>query len=454
MSEVNTSSIPTLSPVAGGIPHARNAALLSVVAAGLGQIYNRQFGKGLLLLALYAIGLYFAVTRLGHAIWGLITLGEQKQQLKLVGKVYQPVAGDHSIFLMVQGLIVLFVAMLLILLYAAAIRDAYRIGKLREQGIQPKPFVDTIRFINDKWFPYMIVSPPLLFVLFFTVLPIVFSILIAFTDYSSPNHLPPANLVNWVGLTNFLNLFQLSAWAKTFYGVFTWTMTWAVLSTVSTFFGGFAIALLVQQKFIRFKSFWRTLYMLPFAIPSFVSLLIMRNFFNTQFGPINQYLRWFGIEGPEWLADPFWAKVTVLIVNFWLGFPISMLLIMGILTTIPREQYEAAEVDGASPIQRFRMITFPGVMYSLAPILIGTFAGNVNNFGVIFLLTGGNPTNSEYQFAGETDLLITWLYKLSITNGKYNFASVISIMIFVIIAGLSIWNFRRTKAFKEEETYR
>ncbi|MNE07556.1 Maltose transport system permease protein MalF [compost metagenome] len=129
----------------------------------------------------------------------------------------------------------------------------------------------------------------------------------------------------------------------------------------------------------------------------------------------------------------------------------SMLLIIGILTTISKELYQAAEVDGASAFQKFRMITFPSVMFSLSPILIGMFAGNVNSFSAIFLLTNGNPANSEYQFAGNTDILITWLYNLTMNQGNYNFASVIGIIIFIILATLSIWNVRRTRSFKEEE---
>jgi len=434
--------------------HRTVAAVLSAAAMGLGQIYNRQFVKGFLLLMFHAAGVWFFATRLGHALWGLVTLGERKQELRRVGKVYQVVPGDHSIFLMVEGLIVLFAFMVFIAAYAANIRDAYRVGRLRERGGRPNGFRETLDYLVDRKFPQLVVAVPLLFVFFFSVLPIVFSVLIAFTNYSSPKYLPPANLVDWTGFAAFRDLFGLSAWKKTFYGVFSWTVTWAVLATLTTFFGGFAVALLVQQPGIRFKAFWRTVYMLPFAIPAFVSLLVMRNFFNAQFGPLNQYLRWIGIEGPQWLSDPTWAKVTVLLVNLWIGFPVSMLLIMGILTTIPRELYEAAAVDGASAFQKFRVITFPTVMFALSPILIGQFAGNINNFNVIYLLTNGNPANSEYQFAGHTDLLITWLYKLSVNNGKYNFASVIGIVIFLVVASFSIWNFRRTRAFREEELFR
>lgn len=431
--------------------HRKTAAFLSVIAMGLGQLYNRQYIKGTLLLLFYGSGLYYFLFHLKRAIWGIVTLGDTSQRLVLAGRVYKMVPGDHSIFLIVQGLIVIFALALFVLIYAANIKDAYQVGKLLEQGGEPRSFKETLYYINQAKFPQLIIALPLTFVFFFTVLPLVFSIMIAFTNYSSPKHLPPANLIDWIGFDAFKQLFTLNRWAKTFYGVFTWNIIWAVVATLSTFFGGFGVALLVQSARTRFKSFWRTIYILPFAIPSFVSFLIMRNMFNSQFGPINQYLKWFGIHGPSWLSDPTWAKVTVLLVNLWHGYPISMLLIIGILTTIPKELYQAAEVDGASAFQKFRMITFPSVMFSLSPILIGQFAHYVNSFSTIFLLTNGNPANSEYQFAGSTDILITWLYNLTMNQGNYNFASVIGIIIFVILATLSIFNFRRTSSFKEED---
>lgn len=405
------------------------------------------------MMVLYILGIYYALTNLGQALWGIVTLGEKGQQIVKVGKLYQTQPGDHSIFLLVQGLIILFLIVLFLVAYVINIRDAYSTGKLIEQGVTPNRFVQSLKRFGNRNFPLLIITPQLIFLFFFTLLPLIFSVLIAFTDYSSPKHIPPANLVNWVGTSTFTSLFSLSAWAKTFYGVFAWTVAWAVLSTLSCFVGGFSIALLLQQRGIKLQKMWRTFYMLPFAIPGFVSLLIMRNLFNAQFGPINQYLKYFGITGPPWLSDPMWAKATILIANFWLGFPISMLMITGILTTIPRDLFEAADVDGASPLQKFRAITFPSVMYALSPILISQFAGNFNNFNVIYLMTNGNPVNSEYQFAGHTDILITWLFSLSINNGKYNFASVISIFIFVIIASISIYNFRRTKFYREEENY-
>lgn len=429
------------------------AAALSAVFMGFGQLYNRQYAKGILFAAYYAVALYFAFTKLEHAMWGLLTLGETKQHFEVVGKLSVRVPGDHSIFLMIQGLITLFIVMLAVYFLIMNVKDAYTVAKLREEGKKPNGFAQTLAYLQDKKFPHIIIAIPLIFVFFFSVLPIVFSVLIGFTNYNN-THEPPGQLVDWQGFRAFKELLGLSQWAHTFAGVFSWTMVWAVLSTFTTFFGGFAVALLVQQQKIRFKSVFRAIFMIPFAIPAFLSLLIMRNLFNAQFGPINAMLLKLGIEGPQWLSDPTWAKATIVLVNLWLGYPLSMLLIIGILTTIPRDLYEAAEVDGASSFYKFRKITFPSVMFSLAPIVIGQFMGNINNFNVIFLLSGGGPANSEYQFAGHTDILITWLYSLSITNGRYNFAAVVSIFLFIIIAGFAILSFRRTRSFKEDDLLR
>ncbi|MNE37787.1 Maltose transport system permease protein MalF [compost metagenome] len=211
------------------------------------------------------------------------------------------------------------------------------------------------------------------------------------------------------------------------------------------------VALLINQKGIKFKGFWRTILILPYAIPQLISLLVMRNMFNGQFGPINQYLRYFGLDAIPWLTDPMWARATVILVNMWVGIPVSMLLIMGVLTTIPRDMYEAAEVDGATGYQKFKIVTLPMILFTTAPTLITQFAGNINNFNTIFLLTNGDPVNGNYQNAGSTDLLVTWLYKLTLTSNRYNMASAIGIIIFIIIASFSIYNYRRTKSFKEED---
>lgn len=423
------------------------ATVLSVLSMGLGQIYNRQFIKGIIYLLVEAAGVFYFSTSLGRAIWGITTLGDTARH-KVKGKF---VNGDHSIFLMVESLITLMILLIFIAFYIFNIIDARKTAIQREQGVPARNFKQSIQHTLDQNFAQTFLVLPAAGILFFTIMPIIFMILLAFTNYAAPNHIPPAKLVDWVGFDTFRNLVTLKSWSHTFFGVLLWTIIWAVLSTVTTYFGGLLVALLINQKGIKFKGLWRTILIIPYAIPQLISLLVMRNMFNGQFGPINQYLGYFGLGNLPWLTDPIWAKVTVIVVNMWVGIPVSMILIMGVLTTIPRDMYEAAEVDGASGYQKFRIVTLPMILFSTAPTLIMQFAGNINNFNAIFLLTNGNPVVGNYQYAGATDLLVTWLYKLTLDQNKNNMAAAVGIIIFLIIASFSIFNYRRTKSFKEED---
>ncbi|GIO86855.1 putative maltose/maltodextrin ABC transport system [Paenibacillus faecis] len=427
--------------------HRNNATILSILAMGLGQLYNRQFIKGIIFLLFEAVSGYYFINNLGRTFWGIFTLGEVPRRL-IKGKW---VDGDDSIVILVTSLITLIFLAIFIIAYVMNVKDARNVGADRDQGKKVKNFRESVRYVLDYKFAQAFLTIPAIGILFFTVMPIIFMVMLAFTNYSAPKHIPPAMLVDWVGFDTFKNLVALKTWSHTFYGVLTWTIIWAVLSTVTTYFGGMLVALLINQKGIKFKGLWRTILILPYAIPQMISLLVMRNMFNGQFGPINQYLQYFGLDGLPWLTDPFWAKVTVIVVNMWVGIPVSMLLIMGVLTTIPKDLYEAAEVDGATGFQKFRIITLPMILFTTAPILITQFAGNINNFNAIFLLTNGNPVNGDYQYAGSTDLLVTWLYKLTLDQRKYNMASAVGIIIFLIIASLSIYSYRRTKSFKEED---
>lgn len=427
------------------------AAVLSTICWGLGQLYNRQLGKGLLFLLIEIAGIVYLYKYLEQALWGLITLGETPTRQVKVNGIAQNVPGDHSIFLMIYGLLTVCVFLLFILIYIMNIRDAYEVGKRRETGGQPHNFVESLKYVGNKKFAHLLLLLPAIGILFFTVIPLIFTVLIAFTNYSSPDHIPPAKLVDWFGFGTFKNLLALKTWSGTFFKVLTWTIVWAVIATLTTYFGGFLVALLVQQKDVRFKGLWRTILIIPYAIPSLISLLMMRNLFNSQFGPINQYLGRIGLYQPPWLTDPMWAKATVLIVNMWIGIPVSMVLIMSALTTISRDLYEAAEVDGAGAYRKFRIVTLPMVLFATAPVLIGSFAGNFNNFNAIFLLTNGGPAVGTYQYAGATDLLVTWLYNLTLNQSKYNMASAIGIFIFIIVASFSIVNFRRSRSFREED---
>ncbi len=430
------------------INYAKKGAILSTLFMGLGQLYHRQYIKGILLALTELYVLIFWTNSFIYGMWGLFTLGTNPQ-IRKHGRIVQ--LGDHSIFLMISGIIFLLMLAILVIIYILNVRDAYKTGKQREIGKPVFTFKQSLKNVWENGYVYLLLAPATFFVLFLIVLPLVFGILIAFTNYSGPHHLPPKSLVDWVGFKTFIDLFRLKTWSNTFYGVAIWNIIWAIIATLSTYFTGLFYAVLINYKKVKFKRLWRTIYILPWAVPQFIAILIFRNIFNGEFGPINQYLQAIGIHAIPWFADPFWAKVTIIVVNIWFGLPYWMALMSGVLTGIDKEIYEAADVDGASAFQKFKKLTLPAVMLATAPLLIMAFAANFNNFNVIYLLTEGGPPNMSYSFAGSSDILITWIYKLTLDQNQFNMASAVSIILFIVIALVSIWNFRRTRAFKEED---
>lgn len=256
----------------------------------------------------------------------------------------------------------------------------------------------------------------------------------------------------YVGFKNFIDIFQNSQIVGPFMQVFSWTFIWALLSVLLTFILGLTLAILLNDNTLRFRYLYRTLLIIPYVIPGFISILTWRGLMNTDFGVINEILqRLFSVK-ISWFQDPFWAKVALLLVNLWLGFPYMMLISLGALQSIPPEFYEAARIDGAGSWQRFRLITVPLLMISLAPLLIGSFAFNFNNFTVIYMLTGGGPPIPGSQTpAGSTDILISYTYKLAFggAGAQYGSAAAISVIIFLIIGTISAFNFRFTKRLED-----
>ncbi|MNO32397.1 Maltose transport system permease protein MalF [compost metagenome] len=441
--------------------------LLSGVIWGSGQWLNHQFLKGLLFFLIGAgsimleifTGNYIGISGdysfrenggfFLKGIWGLITLGTQPRKMGIAG--LSP--GDHSIVLMANGIIALFFIILLLFFYVWNIRDAAATRKqMNETGLR----YSSRQYFKKIWgsmYAYIVLSPTAILLLFVCVLPIVFGVLIAFTDYSR-NNAPPTKLVHWVGLDNFFTITQVFSWMHTFLGVLLWTFVWAILATVTTYFFGFFQAVLLNNSAVKFKKLWRSIYILPWAVPAMISALVFKSMFNGQFGPISQFLLDIGLttERIYWFTDPGntnLARILALLINLWLGFPYFMALIGGTLTTVSDSYYEAARIDGASSGQMFRNITFPIVYKATAPLLMLSFVSNFNNFGVIYFLTEGGPANPNYNFAGNTDLLITWLYKLTLDNRLYNMGAVMSIIVFLIVASFSLLNLRKSKSFEE-----
>ncbi|GFP19267.1 arabinogalactan oligomer / maltooligosaccharide transport system permease protein [Candidatus Hakubella thermalkaliphila] len=418
----------------------------STYCMGLGQLYNRQFGKGILFAAVEILFIVYMLPFVSRGLWGLVTLGEIPQRME-AGKI---LPGDHSIFLMIYGIMSVLLLLVFAAIYVMNYFDARRVGEQRDKGKPVKNIINSIATLYEKGFPYLVLTPAGIFLLFLTVLPLIFGMLIAFTNYSGPHNVPPRALVDWVGFKIFMELFRLPLLRETFFGVAAWTITWALAATFTTFFEGLIMAVLINRHGIKLKRFWRTIYILPWAMPGFISILIMRNMFNGHFGPINRYLEFIGLPAVPWFAETEWARTTAIIVNLWLGFPYFMAMMSGVISGISKDLYEAADVEGASSRQQFWKITVPLVLYMTAPLLIMGFAFNFNNFNMIYLLTSGLPSNASYFFAGDTDIFLSWIYKLTLERSQFHLASAVSIIIFIFLAGISIYNFKNTRAFKEE----
>lgn len=441
----------------------KKSLLLSIFIWGSGQIFIcKQYVKGLLFFLVqvlligveirtgywleWAMGLIpkFEMRLYGgfftKGIWGLITLGVKPGAKK----------GDHSMMLMISGVIVVILLLMILAIYLWNLVDAYQSGK---QVDTTKKYVrsgEYFRKLYKEKFVYIIITPVVLLVLFVSVMPMIFSILTAFTNYSKGN-LPPANLIDWVGIENFFKLFRVPIWSSTFFGVLGWTVIWTVTSTLSCYFFGMLQAIILNSNHVKCKKLFRTIMILPWAMPGMICLLVFRNIFNGQFGPLNQLLLdwgWISQRIP-FLTDPVLAKITVILVNLWLGFGASMVMISGVLSNMDPGMYEAARIDGAGAWKQFRFLTLPHLLRVTMPLLVMSFSGNFNNFGAVFFLTQGGPANPNYQFAGDTDILISWIYKLTLDNQMYSMAAVMSILIFIVVGSVAFWNFRRTTAFKE-----
>ncbi|KML06140.1 carbohydrate ABC transporter permease [Rossellomorea marisflavi] len=417
--------------------HRKTALALSLIP-GLGQLYHRQFLKGIffLIMTLSFILVFKDLISLG--LWGITTLGTDVSY------------GDHSIFLMVYGILAIIVILFGIAFYLYNLRDAYKNGVKRDNGEKIATIREQYRNLVDNGFPYLIMSPGFLLLIFVVIFPIIFVILLAFTNYDL-YHSPPAKLVDWVGIQNFVDIFKIDIWRETFVTVLAWTLVWTLGATTLQVALGIFLAIIVNQKDLKGKAIIRTVLILPWAIPAFVSILVFAGMFNESFGAINRdILGFFGIEGLPWMTEPLFSRIALIMIQMWLGFPFIFAMTTGVLQSIPDELYEAATVDGASAVQKFKNITLPLVLFATAPIIITQYTFNFNNFNVIYLFNGGGPALTG-QNAGGTDILISWIYRLTMTSAQYSKAAAITLLLSIIVITVAIWQFKKTKSFQEED---
>lgn len=427
---------------------------LSYLLMGAGCFLRGQVVKGFSLLFLQACFFVYMIN-FGLAQLALLpSLGVavKKQVWNEKDQIFEYVQGDNSMLILLFSVVTIFVLFAFLGLYFTSVRLAYRNQQAAAQGQKLKGILQDVTELFDKNLHVTFLTLPTIGVMVFTVLPLLFMILIAFTNYDS-SHQPPGTLFTWVGFENFRNIFwDNPVQSATFVGVFQWTLIWAFFATFSNYILGMVLALMINKKGIKFKKLWRTIFIITIAVPQFVSLLLMSRLLADQ-GAANVLLGYMGAGPVQFLTNATIARVTIIIVNMWVGIPYTMLITSGVLMNIPVDLYESARIDGANALKTFTRITFPYMIFVTTPYLITQFIGNMNNFNVIFLMSAGGPLTLDYYQAGKTDLLVTWLYKLTVNNQDYNLASAIGIIIFLVSATLSLIVYNMSSSAKKEDTF-
>lgn len=435
---------------------------MNFVVMGFAQYSRKQIAKGVLYSLFEVVFIVYMILVGGPNLSKLGSLGTVAGITSVsLDKIY-----DNSFTILLYSIITFIVILIAAALYYFSIRDAKNlqdhenIGRLGSNG-------DFVRSLADEKYHVVLLTIPMIGLVIFTVVPIIFMILVGFTNYASPYRDQPTYLFDWVGFYNYTSTFagngatNNDSFLSILGQVLLWTLIWAFFATFSNYFLGMVMAILINKKGIKLKKLWRTILVSTIAVPQFVSLLLISKMLNTDVGFINNALKSIGIikDNIKWLDDPILAKVTIIVVNTWVGIPYTMLTCTGILMNIPEDLYESARIDGASPFKMYMKITLPYMLFVTGPYLISSFVGNINNFNVIYLLSGGNPafTNVPPSLSGvgKTDILITMLFKMTMTSSykDYGASSVLGVMIFVVVAVLSLITYSRSGSVKNEEDF-
>ncbi len=427
---------------------------LSAVFMGAGMLGHRQIVKGVLVLLLEVAFFVFMATSGLHNLGMLPSLGTEAQGevWNEAKQIYEYTAGDNSQQILLAGVVTCFVIVGFVALWILQMRHSYKLQKLIEDGKEVPTLREDIKNLFNGNLHMTLMTLPCIGILIFNVVPLVYMISMAFTTYSKEGeHLI---LFDWDGINQFLRVLNMNGnIGRQFWHVLGWTIIWAVFATFLNYILGMVLAMVINRKDTKGKAFWRFCFVLSIAVPQFVTLMIM-NIMLQPSGAINVLLMNAGLITEP---IPFWtntmlARITIIVINLWVGIPYTMLQVTGILQNIPGELYEAARMDGAGPVKVFFKITLPYMLFVTTPYLIASFVGNINNFNIIYLLSGGGPTMVG-DTAGQTDLLVTWLYKLTIDQQYYNLGAVIGIMTFVILTIVTLVTYRNSSSYKNEEAF-
>ena len=417
-------------------------SILTAPLPGLGQILNGQWQKGLMFLLgslfIYFIAIPYALgfgNYQGEGIAGLINLAQGGKRL------------DRSILFMIEGIISLVFVFLSALIYIFSFKDVRKVEKKEMAGIRPNNFFETKKMLRTDGFPFLITAPALLVIIFIVIVPIVTAIMISFTNMDPQNQ----NKFTWIGLNNYITIAKGQGIAgQAFWHIFGWTVVWTLLASTLAIVLGFIFALLVNNERVRGKKFFRTIYLLPWAIPAFITIMFF-SIMTSRGGIIPEALNSLFNVNLDIKNNTFQTRAMLILLQGWLGHSYIFLLTTGVLQAIPKDLYEAASIDGATGFQRTLKITIPLVLFQIAPMLINQYTFNFNNFSIIYLYNQGGPFNPQVygNLAGSSDILISYIYKLTMESQYQAIGAAVTVFISIILIIISYFGYKNSSAFKE-----
>lgn len=417
-------------------------SIISAPIPGIGQLLNGQWQKGLMFLVgalfIFFIAIPYALgfgNYQGQGIAGLISLAQGGKRL------------DRSIIFMIEGILALAFVCIALAIFIGSFLDAYRTEKGEIQGIRPNSYFETRKYLRTDGFPYLITSPALLVIIFIVIVPIVTAILISFTNMD-PQH---QNKFEWVGLANYVSIARGQGIAgKAFWHIFGWTIMWTILASTLAIVLGFIFALMVNNERIKGKKFFRTVYLLPWAIPAFITIMFF-SIMTSRGGVITEAVNNLFNTSLDIKNNTVQTRAALVLLQGWLGHSYIFLLTTGVLQAIPKDLYEAASIDGATGFQRTLRITIPLVLFQISPMLINQYTFNFNNFSIIYLFNGGGPFNPQVygNLAGSSDILISYIYNLTMNSQYQAIGAAITVFISIILIIISFFGYMKSSAFKE-----
>lgn len=446
---------------------------LSLIWMGAGYARRKQYIKAVIMTLLEAAIIIFTFKFAMQYVSKFGTLGTVQMEKVFNMKTMKSEFNDYdnSFTILLFSLFSFVVWFASFIVWIKNVINVYELQKREEAGRHINTFLEDLHSYKEEKFHITLLTLPVMGVVIFTFIPILLLILVAFTNYDQ-NHMPPNSLFSWVGFDNFLSLFGGGGLTVTFGYAFVrvlgWTLVWAFFATITTYIGGILLSLLLNSQKTRMPKLWRTLFIVTIAVPQFVSLLLVRNFFANG-GIVNTICSNIGLTGflrdiglvttsyIPFLSAPGWAHVMIILINIWIGVPYQMLIATGVLMNLPADQLESARVDGATKFQIFRKITMPYLLFVTGPALVTDFVKNINNFNVIYLLTENVYTTTNQAMANsqakEVDLLVTWLFRLTQDYYNYKMASAIGIVVFIICSVFTLVAFNRMIKGDREGTY-